>query len=191
MNRRSYIKGIIALIGTGAGVVSLAKWAYLDYSTRADELWNKKTLVAELVEIIIPTTDTPGAKAALVHDYVINVILYCTDLRHQHYFYSSLQNVDRYAIREYGTIFLHCSVQQKVATVKHFADKADFYYPIVGKIRRKLLGEPFYTKLRHLTVEGYCQSKVGATQALMYDFIPGKFFSRVPVAVNQKSWATR
>lgn len=191
MNRRKYLKLIIALAGAGAGVVSLAKWFHLGSSSRADELWNKRSLLAELVEIIIPTTDSPGAKAALVHEYVINVILYCTDLRQQHDFYSSLQDVENYAMDEYGTIFLNCSVQQKSAVVEHFANKADFYYPIVGKIRRKLLGEPFYTKLRHLTVEGYCQSEIGATKALQYDFIPGKFFSRVPVALHQKSWATR
>ena len=191
MNRRKYLKSIIAVLGASVGAYSLSKWFYLGNTLRAEELWRKKFLLGELVEVIIPTTDTPGAKTAMVHEYIINVILYCTDVRQQHNFYSGLEDVERYSIREFGKTFMKSSVLEKNSTVRHFATRDDSNYTIVNKVKKKLFGDSFYIKLRHLTIEGYCQSKIGATQALKYDFIPGKFLSSVPLTLNRKSWATK
>jgi hypothetical protein len=191
VNRRKYLKCVIAILGFSAGTYSFTKWFYLAEPLCADELLKKKPLLEELVEVIIPTTDTPGAKAAMVHDYIINVILYCTDVRQQIHFNRGLDDVERYSSSEFGKTFLESTIHEKRLVVAHFAARDDSYHLIIRKVKKKLFGEPFYLKLRNLTIEGYCQSRIGATQALKYDSIPGKFLSRVPLTLNQKSWATR
>ena len=45
----------------------------------------------------------------------------------------------------------------------------------MGKVQYRLLGKSFFSILKELTVEGYCTSKLGATQALTYVYIPGSF----------------
>jgi hypothetical protein len=191
MNRRSYLKSIFGLVGVSITVYSLMHWLYLDTSITEEVLRRKKALIGELVELIIPTTDTPGAKAALVHEYILDVILNCNDNRQQYSFYMGLQNVEKYSLNEFQKEFSKCNLDEKTSVIEHFANKLDFQFPILIKINKKLFGQPFYLKLRELTVEGYCQSKLGATQALMYDYIPGKYIGSVPVTSNQRSWATK
>jgi hypothetical protein len=191
MNRRSYLKSIFGLVGVSITVYSLMHWLYLDTSITEEVLRRKKALIGELVELIIPTTDTPGAKAALVHEYILDVILNCNDTRQQYSFYMGLQNVEKYSLNEFQKEFSKCNLDEKTSVIEHFANKLDFQFPILIKINKKLFGQPFYLKLRELTVEGYCQSKLGATQALMYDYIPGKYIGSVPVTSNQRSWATK
>lgn len=190
MNRRKYLKSVLGLIGAGLAGYSLSEWLHLRPSIQGKELWKERALVGELVELIIPTTDTPGARSAMVHDYVINVILYCNNNRQQHIFYSGLKDVEHYAQDKFTKTFAGCSLEEKTSVLEHFAVKSEFSYAIIRKINKKLFGQPFYSKLRELTVEGYCQSKLGATQALSYDFIPGEYLS-VPVTRNQRSWATK
>ena len=43
--------------------------------------------------------------------------------------------------------------------------------------------------MRQLTVTGYFTSEIGATQALEYLPIPGKFIGDVPMEPGQKTWA--
>lgn len=182
---------MIAIIGGGVGVYSLSRGFSSRTRLGADEFLKKKALLGELVETIIPTTDTPGAKAAMVHEYIISVMLCCTDIRQQNRFYIGLQDVEKYAQDEFGNSFLKSSDHEKQLVVSHFATRDDSNHPIISKIKKKIFGEPFYIKLRQLTIEGYCQSRIGATQTLNYDSIPGKYLSRVPMTPNQKSWATK
>ena len=43
--------------------------------------------------------------------------------------------------------------------------------------------------MKELTVTGYFTSEIGATQALEYLPVPGKFEGDVPLKPGQKAWA--
>jgi hypothetical protein len=43
--------------------------------------------------------------------------------------------------------------------------------------------------MRALTIAGYFSSEIGATQALEYLPIPGRFEGAVPMQPGQKAWA--
>ena len=47
----------------------------------------------------------------------------------------------------------------------------------------------FFRQMKDLTITGYFTSEIGATQALAYDPIPGKFNGCVPLEKDQKAWA--
>lgn len=191
MNRRTYIKNSL-IFGT-LGLASFSAFKWFEFSKQIDPktLWDKKELIGELAEVIIPETDTPGAKAASVNVYIINVLLNCTDAKQQNKFLTGLDDLENYSIDKYGKTFLKCNLTEKDAIVEHFADHSGYSNRLINKINNKLLGEPFYSKLRNLTIEGYCLSQLGATQGLAYDYIPGKFESCIPLQKNQKSWATK
>jgi len=191
MNRRSYLKSILVLSGIGAVSFSIFKGIELTKAIDPKELINKRALLAELVEVIIPETDTPGAKSAFVHDYVINVMINCNPLKQQRKFLSGLEDLEEYSLDKYDKDFIKCNLAEKYDIVKYFSLHSDYSYKILNKIDNKLFGAPFYTKLRQLTVEGYCQSQLGATKALAYDYIPQTFEACIPMKPNQKSWATK
>jgi len=191
MNRRSYLKSIAILSGVGAISFSIFKGFELTKPFNINDLSGDRLLIAELVEIIIPETDTPGAKAAMVHDYVINVMINCNSAKQQRKFLSGLEDLKDYSLDHYKKDFLKCSAAEQYAVVEYFSTHTGYSYKILNKIDNKLFGAPFYTKLRQLTVEGFCQSQLGATKALAYDYIPQTFEACIPIKPNQKSWATK
>ena len=48
---------------------------------------------------------------------------------------------------------------------------------------------PFFNRMKELTVTGYFTSEIGATEALAYLPIPGRFDGDVPLEPGQKAWA--
>ncbi|SEB09214.1 Gluconate 2-dehydrogenase subunit 3 [Pedobacter hartonius] len=191
VNRRAYLKGILAVGTLSITSFSVFKWVDLNKSVAPGKLWEKRAIIAELAELIIPETDTPGAKAAGVDHYIIDVMISCNPVRQQHKFFSGLQDLEKYALDNFEKDFLKCNTNEKRQILQHFADHAEYSNRILNKINNKLFGQSFFSKLKNLTVEGYCLSRLGVTEGLAYDYIPGKFEACIPLQPNQKSWATK
>jgi hypothetical protein len=194
MNRRNYFKSILALTGLGIGSFSIIKWLERVEPQEAITFhdWNNKSLlISELADIIIPPTDTPGAKQAGVENYIISVMSKCCDQEQQRAFYSGLIDVDDFARSKFGKTFLECDSSSRHIIVEHFSSSLIESSTLLLKIKNKFLGKSFFIKLRELTVEGYCTSYLGATQALSYDRVPGVYNSCMSLSLQQKSWATK
>ncbi|KQS32308.1 gluconate 2-dehydrogenase subunit 3 family protein [Pedobacter sp. Leaf194] len=190
MNRRSYLKSL-AFIGIVASSISGYKWYKLNKSINLQSLKEKEMLIAEIAELIIPQTETPGAKSAGVHKYIIDVITNCTTKNVQNHFVDGLNDFEQFSTSNYGKPFLELTAKEKGSIVQHFSDNANYRYPILNKINNKFFGESFFSKFRNLTIEGYCGSRLGATEGLAYDYIPGTFKACISIQANQKSWATK
>lgn len=190
MNRKKAIQSILALTAIGVSSVSIYEWASPGHAIKLAELSQKKQLLAELAETIIPRTDTPGAKDAHVEEFIMKMIKE-SDQKSQHNFLAGLGSIEKYTTDKYGHSFIECTPQQKFAILKHFEDKATYSIGILNKINNKFLGTPFFNKLKELTVEGYCTSQLGATQGMAYNYIPVKFEACLPIQQNQKAWATK
>lgn len=191
MNRRVSIKTILGLSFIGASSFSAYKWLTIHRDFDATKLASYKNLIADLAETIIPETDTPGAKQAGVEKYIINVITNCLPLTEQNKFISGLQGVEEYSHKIYGKTFSQCNIKEKSEILTHFEEKGVYSYQVLNKINNKVFGKSFFTQLKHLTVEGYCLSEIGATQGLCYDYIPVNYEACIPLKFNQKSWATK
>lgn len=191
VKRRTYLKSILGLGLLGISSSSLFKWFELHKAVNPKELWNKSELIAELVDLIIPATDTPGAKQAMVHEYIIRVLTNCNSILVQNKFLLGLEDVEDRAMRTYGRKFMHCTIAEKGEIYESLISHVGYSISILNKISNKVLKEPFIVKLRDLTVEGYCLSKLGATEGLAYDYIPGTYQSCIPLKLHQKSWATK
>ena len=74
-----------------------------------------RTVIA-LVDLIIPDTDTPGAKAALVNRY-IDLALRDGDAAQRERFLAGLASLDAAAIRTHGHPFVACTPEQQTATL--------------------------------------------------------------------------
>lgn len=119
---------------------------------------HQNELVEVLTELIIPETDTPGAKAALVNRF-IDLTLNEEDPSKQRRFIEGLAWIDARSARLYGKPFLRASVEQQVALLAPLADPGN-------KNPEELPGVEFFEEFKDLTVLGYYTSKVGMEQEL-------------------------
>ncbi|MFC3559025.1 gluconate 2-dehydrogenase subunit 3 family protein [Pedobacter jamesrossensis] len=191
MNRRTTLKGILALSVAGVSSFSAYKWISLNKEVNIAELQSYKTLIDELAETIIPSTNTPGAKEAGVSGYIVNILTNCTGKREQNKFLNGLQDLEAYTNDSFDKSFVQCNANERTNILKHFEEKGTYSFQILNKINNKFLGQSFFSKLKSLTVEGYCLSELGATKGLVYDYIPQTFEACIPLKNNQKSWATK
>ena len=190
MNRRRAIK--LILLGS-ASVTSIVSCKWLDQLKATDwaYLYDKQNLLAELAETIIPQTDTPGAKAAKVDVFMLRMLTDCTDTRSLNNFISGLQDLEEFTLLNYRRPFPLCTARQKEAVLQEFEGRELDNKGIIGKIKKRILGRPFFALLKSYTVMGYCTSRPGATQALRYDDIPGQYENVWPLDPAQRSWATK
>ena len=121
----------------------------------------------------MPTTNTPGAKAAGVGDFIEHVIRYCTAPKQQEAFLQGLAQTDALSQATFGKEFAQLDGPQRI--------------DIVGRLTQN--EKPFFLILRELTVVGYFTSEIGATQTLDYVAIPGRFQGDIPLKAGQRTWA--
>ena len=191
MDRRKALKNLFVFsVFTAIGVGGY-KFYTVNKKPAIYLLSDFKTLIAELADSIIPATDTPGAKAANVQDFIINIITNCTRKEDQNNFMIGLQELEKYCQSTYNQSFVNCSLTERIATLNYFEDKEVYKYQFFNKVNKKLFGQTFIVQLKSLTVQGYCMSYEGATKGLAYDFIPKIYQPCLPLQPNQKSWATK
>ena len=191
MNRK---KAILSIFVAGGGIVAAwsgYKWVHMNRVPDLSYLDNHKTMIADLAETIIPRTDSPGAKDALVHESIIGMIKNGSDRKTQNSFIDGLKDVEAYTGSNYSKSFSHLGTAEQQTVVKHFQLKGKNYSGLAGKVKNKVLGKSFFTILKEYTTIAYCTSKPGATQGMAYEFIPGRYVPCMPLAANQKAWATK
>lgn len=175
MNRRDAIQQVALLLGSMISAPTMA--GVLGQKTNLGESVpvsaEQEALLAEVADVIIPTTSTPGAKAAGVEKFIVRVMRDCYPKDDQEKFYSGLTKINSDSKSKFGKGFGELSSPQKIEMVK------------LSTVNDK----PFFLRMKELTVTGYFTSEIGAKQALEYLPIPGRFEGCVPLKPGQKAWA--
>lgn len=142
-------------------------------------------LVTQVAEIIIPKTDTPGAKDVGVPGFIDQMVHECFPKEDQDKFLNGLKAFDDEAKKEYGDPFIDLDAEQQSAFVKKVHDAA-------VNTDEDGAPRPFILTLKELTMLGFFTSEPGATQVLQYSPVPGAYKGCIPVseAGNGKTWAT-
>jgi hypothetical protein len=175
MNRRESIQRITLLLG---GVLSTQLTAGLmgqviNPGASVPVGAEQQKLLAEVADIIIPATDTPGAKAAGVEQFIVRVMRDCYQMEDQEKFYAGLAKLDADSKTAHGKDFAELDLAAKNEMVKKATTN----------------NREFFKTMKQLTVTGYFTSEIGATKALEYLPIPGRFEGTVPMKPGQKAWA--
>jgi hypothetical protein len=170
MNRREAIQQASLLLG---GMISTPVWAgvmgeVLNTGSSVAVSAAQEALLADLADVIIPTTKTPGAKAAGAEKFIVRVMRDCYVKADQEKFYASLAKFDQ----DCGG-FAKLNEAERTAAVKKLTTT----------------DKEFFLRMKELTVTGYFTSKIGATEALAYLPVPGRFESCMPLNKEQKTWA--
>jgi glucoside 3-dehydrogenase (cytochrome c) hitch-hiker subunit len=131
--------------------------------------------VATIAEIIIPETDTPGARAAKVNEFVDVLLAEWYDEKDKDRFLAGLADVDTRCKDAFGTDFLGASEAQRTAIVAGL----DAEVTALREANAKP-GEHFFGRMKWLTLYGYYTSDVGMTQELHWQVIPGTYDGCAP-----------
>jgi gluconate 2-dehydrogenase gamma chain len=145
-------------------------------------------LVSEVAEIIIPKTDTPGAKDAGVPGFIDLMMKDVYAKEDQDRFLAGLKEFDEAANKEYGDSFIDLSPEDQAAFVKKVHDAALEEERATTPAPKR----PFILMAKELTMLGFFTSEPGATQVLQYVAVPGSYKGCIPLseAGNGKTWAT-
>jgi hypothetical protein len=144
-------------------------------------------IVTEVAEIIIPKTDTPGAKDAGVPGFIDTMLKDCYKKEDQDRFLAGLTAFEEEAKKAYGDSFIYCTPEQQVEFVKKTHEAA-----LKEMKENREAKRPFILMAKELTLLGFFTSEPGATQVLQYIAVPGAYKGCVPLAEagNGKTWAT-
>ena len=191
MKRRKAIGRILLAGGGTVAVFSGYKWYSLSKAPDTAWLVQQQPLIAALAETIIPATQTPGAKAAQVDKFILSMLLECTDRKTLNRFVDGLASVESYTSHHYNKTYITCTANEQQAVMTYLRERDRLQTGMIGKVRKKFLGKPFYTTLRQYTIEGFCTSLQGATQVLRYVAVPGKYIGCMPLQPGETTWATK
>ena len=152
LDRRAFVQ-LAATFGLSLTVPGLAAKAPAATLT-ADE-WN---LIGEMSELIIPTTDTGGALAAGVPDFVKMMLSEWFNVAERESFIAGMREFSAGAFSKFGKKFAELTASQK-----------DQYF---GELLATAEGgataprTPFVVLMKRLTIFGYYTSELGATTEL-------------------------
>lgn len=141
----------------------------------------QEAILAEVVETIIPTTDTPGAKAAGVAPFILKMLADCNPQPHSDYMMQMLTQLDSDTQAKFGAGFVETTPENRVAMLQLYAQKAenerDSFQTMVKSwnLPKGVWVSPFFPTMKSMTISGYFTSEIGCTQALRYNQIPGKY----------------
>lgn len=198
MDRRDLLKMIT--VATGAAMVGGNVFGYELKSqlTLSDTMFSQDDLILfnEIAEVILPRTETPGAKDANVGLMAMILANDCYNPAARKSFAEGLRAVDVHAKDAYGKPFLLLSSEQKTEFVqgldsqaKADNNKQDLYYMSVRPNGDQPLPH-YFTMIKQLTLFSFFTSKVGATKVLRYDAIPGKYNGALDYKKGDRAWAT-
>lgn len=158
----------------------------------------------EVGETIIPTTSSPGAKAAGIGNFMKVMVTDCYTEPDQQAFMKGIKELNEASKKAYGIGFMQATPQQRTELLEKIDAEAKAYQKEKNEKEAKLQAEAakernktialspnhYFTMMKQLTLLGYFTSKPGATQALRYVAVPGHYDGCMPYKKGDKAWAT-
>lgn len=136
---------------------------------------SQMAVLRDLVEVIIPQTETPGAAATDTHGFIDDQLAHCQAPDEAAQFIAEFNQFGDLVRQHWGADFPDLSPEDKHAAMSAFA----FHDSPFGA-----LSEDFFYKLKELTVIGYYSSQAGASRELVYLPVPGGYLGNFKVSAN-------
>lgn len=190
MERRDLLKMIVA--ATGAALVGLPALAQGQApGTGAKHAFSAAEIgtLDEIAETILPRTRTPGAKDAATGGFMAQFVSDCYTAKQQATFRAGLADIDTRA----GGAFVALTPQARTELLRSLDAEARKRAVEVGETGTADAGEAtphYFTMIKQLAIFGYFTSKPGATEALQYVAVPGRYDGDLAYVPGTPAWAT-
>lgn len=214
IRRVTAVLGGVALVG-GSALLNGCREGGGDAAFReftAEEI----AFLDEVADTILPTTSTPGAKAAQTGAFMALMVKDSYDPRDQRIFRDGMRAIDEESRRMHDVGFLEATPQQRLALLERLdreqkahsdSRRADSRRKALSWLedqrQEAALGTDagaatavtadtpahYFRMMKELALLGYFTSEIGMTQAQRYVESPGRFDPCATHAPGEKSWA--
>ncbi len=164
----------------------------------------------EVGETILPkTAKSPGAKAAEIGKYMQVMVTDCYTPEDQETFHQGIKKLDEACQQMHKTSFMDATSQQRHDLLVSLDKEAKEYQKTKSEFdkaenekekaeiakgnkdyKKEKKSSHYFTMMKQLTLHGFFTSKVGATEALRYVAVPGKYEGCIPYNKGDRAWAT-
>lgn len=200
MNRRTAITHVATILGGAFSAPTLLAMTRWDDHGHSESLpagfsltETQKMIVAEVAEMIIPKTTTPGAKDVGVPAFIVMMLQDCYKTPEHKSFVEGLSNLEKKQ-------FLSMNAEQRTALLTQVeidsVEEMKAYQVQQTKMgdnedREQMAaqakGLPYWRLMKELTMLGYFTSEEGIKSSFEYVPIPGKL-EMIRMKPNQKSF---
>jgi hypothetical protein len=171
LNRRAMLLGAVLLVGGGAALTRFARKSEI-FGGNMPRAFSAEqfALLEQVCEVIIPTTDTPGAIAAGVPAFMRQMLEEWGTESSRVEIAGVLEAIEKRGWSKFGAAFLELTPDRRLDVLSAL------------DAERLAAKDPAYAKFKHLVLVGYYQSEIGATRELRYELVPGAWRSCVPLS---------
>ena len=165
----------------------------------------------EIADTILPTTSTPGAKAAHTGAFMALMVTDTYEPKNQQVFRDGMRTLDEASRKANGTTFMastpaqrltlletvdregksHMDAREAARKAKAKADTVKTPGRDVGAANAITADTPthYFRMMKELAMLGYFTSEIGCTQAMRYIETPGRYDPCIPYTKGERSWA--
>ncbi|MFN8346956.1 MAG: gluconate 2-dehydrogenase subunit 3 family protein [Spirosomataceae bacterium] len=182
MNRREVIKNVALMLGGTFSAPTLMAMNHWEQATGPDAQGaafslsdTHRKIVAEVAEMIIPRTDTVGAKDAGVPAFIEMMLKDCYAQPEHMSFIEGLTSLEQVK-------FLELNEAERRGVLKYLEQQTKERMKDMPKVT------PFWRLMKELTLLGYFTSEAGIKASFDYVQIPGKL-ENIKLKPGQKAYA--
>jgi Gluconate 2-dehydrogenase subunit 3 len=134
---------------------------------------HQRATIDTIAELIIPATDTPGARAAGVAALIEIIVAEWYRDAERAAFLRGLSDVDSRSQADFAKPFIELAEPQQTAILTGLEAEA--------RAMPRGSPTPFFSRIKDLTLFGYYTSEIGVRQELGVVFMPGRYDGAAPV----------
>lgn len=207
MNRREALSSVVLLLG-GTIIGAEAFLSGCKTTGKKEGLFETSdiALLDEVGETILPATaSSPGAKEAKIGDFMKVIVTDCYNENDQNIFTGGIKKLNEASKKKYDKDFMNLATGQKHELLVALDKEAKDYQDAINKRNSTLTAEQrherelkankdaedsphYFAMMKQLTLWGYFTSEPGATKALRYVPVPGRYEGCIPYKKGDKAW---
>ena len=124
----------------------------------------------ELCEIIIPKTNTPGAKDISAHLFVLTMVDDCANKEQQQTFLKGMEDFNSLCKSTIGKTLVDCDANERAKITEALLAIKEEDTPL----------KHFLGMVKGRTIQAYTSSEFYLTKVQVYELVPGRFQGCVP-----------
>jgi hypothetical protein len=129
-----------------------------------------EAMLAELCEIIIPKTNTPGAKDISAHLFVLTMVDDCANKEQQQAFLKGMEDFNSLCKSTAGKPLVDCDASDKKKITEALLAIKEEDTPL----------KHFLGMVKGRTIQAYTSSEFFLTKVQVYELVPGRYHGCVP-----------
>ncbi len=189
MNRREALARVAWIMGGTVIGANLFLEGCTRTATKDVESLFEPTMMdflGDVADTILPPTSSPGAKEAGVGEFIPVMIRDCYTAEDQQAFMEGISKLESASKDQFGRKFQELNADERTELLAGIDKEAKEYQ------RNKADEDPnhYFHLFKQLTLLGFFTSELGATKALRYVQVPGRFDGDYPYQKGDKAWAT-